>query len=354
MLLWTAFCVLCVYWLSNPGTHGLFLYLIFLGPMPPLLLVWTEIACWVLAFAIVILLSFVRLTRGTYARSSRKSDLTWPDKKKNELWVPLWLFRASLGLWWCLGCGLTLSLAWWVPRQADYFQESAWIKAFGLGLFLLVCLGLLLEYSLPLLGRPEPKGRWRRDQSWGPLTSACAALLALIPALWLPTAEQADNSGWRQARAVLIDEPVLLNLDNEEIDIPVPALSEPVKRVYVVSHIQDGAQMVQTQALAMLAINMEYGLPNFQYLRAGIDTADQDLGQIRIKTSARHQAPALADYKLSFSPEGQAYHRQNYLTGFFLNIPGAVASISFHYMSPLDQDPEKPFPQLVIEKIFLE
>jgi hypothetical protein len=354
IVLWVVACVFFIQSSNNPDAHTLYLYLVFLGPLPSLALAWTEAACWILAFIFVILLCFFKLGHKIDPPELAGKESVLLENGKGELWFPLWLFRSALILWWCLGCGLMLSLSWWVPRHEHYFQENAWIKAFGLGLFLLICLGLLLEYSLPLLGRPEPKGRWRRDKSWGPALSACAALLALTPALWLPSAIKPDNAYLQRADIVVLDKPAILNRDNDEINIPVPESDRQIKRVYIISRLQDGSQIVQTQAVAMLAIIMRTGLPNFHYLRAGIDTAEQDLSQIRVKTQARHQAPALAGYQPSFSADGQAYQRQNYLTGFFLNTPGSISSINLHYMPPLDYVAGEAFPQLIVEKIFLE
>jgi hypothetical protein len=63
--------------------------------------------------------------------------------------LPLyWLLRARLLLWWGVGVALTLAAAWWQPRVQGLVTESLWLRAVGLGAFLVACLGLLAEYSL--------------------------------------------------------------------------------------------------------------------------------------------------------------------------------------------------------------
>jgi hypothetical protein len=354
LALWTAACGLLINLLRNQAIHAICLCLICLGPLPPLALAWTDAAFWILLF-IVFLLLFCKLQRSRVVYQE-ENKLDSARNKGEGLWFPLWLFRSAFLLWWCLGCGLILSLAWWVPESEHYLRENAWVKALCLSMFVLICLGLLLEYLLPLLGRPEPTGRWRRDKSWGPALSASALLLALIPMLWLPVTEKWNNNYLQRVRLAITDEPFILSQDHSEMMIPLPEEIDNIKRIYIVSRIQNGVQVVQTQALAMIALVMDAGLPDFLYLRAGIDTADQDLGRSRIKSQARHQTAPLADYYPAFSADGQAYHQQNYFTGFFLqNAPGNKnVAINLKYMPPLDHNPEYPWPQLIVEKILLE
>ena len=348
LFLWGAACALLVRLLKNPATHGLTLYIINLGPLPALTLAWADIGCWVLLG----LMAFLFLLTMTQSKPVANGEQLHPaGEKRGVLWFPLWLFRSSLLLWWLSGCGLMLSLAWWLPGHNHYLDSNAWLKAFSLGLFVLICLGLLVEYSLPLLGRPEPSGRWRRDKSWGPVLSACALLAALTPVLLLPINN--EPLPYYSNQVALLESPLVLSTENREVHIEAPPWLDNMKRIYITSRLLNAQHMLQAQPVAMLAVMGEVGLPSIYYLRVGIDTADQSLGQSRMLALARHTPAPYADFVLAYSPDGQAYHQQNYATGFFMQEQiSNLKGLDLFYLP--EPDPQAENSLLIIEQIFVE
>lgn len=347
VVVWAAICGLLLGLIKKPAAYGLLLGFLHLGPLPPLALAWPNYACWVL-LPLLILLALLHYSRGTSGRVPGRGE------ERGVLWLPLWLFRTVVLSWWCLGLALAVTLAWWLPGHDYYFEHNAWIKAICLGLFVLVCLGLLLEYLLPLMGRPEPEGHWRRDQSWGPMLSACAMLLLLLPALLLPEKQEPDFYFQDRAKAVLLEEEVALTAANQEISMNVPDDMPNIKHVYVISRLVHGQDIPQGQVVAVMAIKNDSGLPDVHYLRAGIDTADQDLGQSRVMALASHQPVEPADRIAAFSPDGQAYYQQSYISGFFLQNPAELLNeISLFYV-PLESFAQQQTPCLVVEKVIVD
>lgn len=349
--LWAIGCTLLLLLLQRRAAmHGLAMALLCLGPLPPMALAWPLWACWILgglAFLFLLILWW------------RKNLPTPPPasaaEERGKLWLPLWLFRTVFLAWWCLGCALCLSLAWWPPGHDLYFEYNAWLKAFALGLFVLICIGLLVEYLMPLLGRPEPEGHWRRDASWGPILSALAMMMALTPALLLPYPHSPSPQYQDRVRAVLLDQPMTLDAAQPDITLALPEEITSINRVYIVSRLVHGQNLVQAQPVAVLAVMGESGLPDIYYLRAGIDTAEENLEQSRVLATAMHEAVERASQTKVFSPDGQAYYRQSYLGGLFLqDAPERLRSISLHYMPSMETAATPPAPYLVVEKVMVE
>lgn len=346
---WSATVTLFLSFIKRSSSHWLIMALLHLGPFLPLALAWPDIASWIL-IPILCLLFLVRWLHKGIARPAVPAG-----EERGVLWVPLWLFRSAFICWWYLGCALAVSLAWWMPEPGLYFEHNAWLKAVGLGLFVLVCLGLLIEYLMPLLGRPEPQGHWRRDQSWGPILSALALMMVFTPALLLPRHETPYDFSADKPRAVLLDEPMVLGLSQQEINLPLPEDVSEIKRVYIISRLVNGQNLVQAQPVAVLAVMGETGLPDIYYLRAGIDTAEENLEQSQVMIKTRHTAAESADETVVFSSDGQAYYQKSYLGGFFLDkAPQDLNSISLHYMPSINAESQGPAPYLVVEKVMVE
>jgi hypothetical protein len=347
IIMWAIMCTLFLSLIRYRPTHGFYIIFLSLGPVAPLIFAWPQEACWLLA-PITALLTLIKCS---------PSNQPSPDKDGEQrlLWFPLWLLRTCFFLWWCLGCAVSISLAWWLPGQSLYFEYNPWLKAIALGMILVTCGGLLVEYAMPLLGRPEPEDYWRRDHSWGPILSSFAILLALVPTLLFPEKNDVPPYTVDSARATLMDTPVTLTEDNQEIVLSIPTQFSDLSRIYIVSHLLNGQDILQAQGVGMVMVTGENQLPYINYLRAGIDTAERDIGQSKMMVLAQHEPVAYTRQTLAFSPEGQAFYRQSYLTGFILQNPPSAprgVTISFMPLSQFIDQTSKPY--LVIEKVMIE
>ncbi len=204
-----------------------------------------------------------------------------------------WLLRALLLLWWGTGVVVALVAPWWQPHLDQLFTQSAWPRALTLGAFLMICVGVLAEYSLPLLGRQGLMGVGRERKLLGITLSALALIFALLP-LFLSQVhyqEASPREFLERARADLLAAPIDLDAQNQRLDLATHHWLEGVSHLLVISHLREGSQVQRGEAVAQIVAEDELGLPHIFNLRAGVDTADRDLARRDLASQAGH-APA--------------------------------------------------------------
>jgi hypothetical protein len=250
--------------------------------------------------------------------------------------VPLyWLLRALLLLWWGVGVALTLEAAWWQPRVQGLVSESLWLRAVGLGAFLVACLGLLAEYSLPLLGRPSLVRHGGQRKTLGLVMTALAVLASLTPLLMMRTEAAPPPPALlaERPRAELLPAPVSLSPDNPEVSLGAPSWLTRVSRVFVVSLLTSAAEVEQGEAVAQLVVTDDQDIPHIYNLRAGVDSAEWALNKRDVAAIARHASARPAHGWVVYAPTGEAFEARDYFTGLFLGSEvNRVKSVTLRYL----------------------
>lgn len=283
-----------------------------LGPGPTLAVTWFSPAPMTIALVILVALAFFRYI-GPH-RASVPKDSTKP--------VSLyWLLRSMTLVWWGLGGCLALASAWWQPHMDTLFSQAVWVRALLLGGFLVTCLGVLAEYSLPLFGRSGAMtGSDRERKVLGVVLSALALLSSLPLLLFTPpwqdpvTPKEYEN----QAIFDLIEKPVTLDASNTSLDLTPPLSLGGFTHVYVVSRLENASQVPQGTTVARLTVDYDLDPRRTFNLRAGIDTAEGDLAKRDIAVRVKHHPPRIAESQVVFSRAGEAYVSQTFVTGLFL------------------------------------
>ncbi|MFZ5586583.1 MAG: hypothetical protein ACOZHQ_11685, partial [Thermodesulfobacteriota bacterium] len=317
-------------WGGGRRTARLVFLALGLGPGPALAVSWAPLTHLALAPLALGLMALPRLLRP-------RPPAAGPEPDHLTLY---WLLRALMLLWWGLGGALTLALAWWRPEVLAVFKQSTWLRAAGLGAFLITCLGLLVEYSLPLLGRQEWSEPRPDRRGLGVLLSVAALLAALGPLALLPRPETPDEGRAMLAmsRAELLNAPQHLSPANPEITLKSPSWLNNVSRVMLVSLLTNGAQVRQYEAVAQLVALDDQGIPHVYNLRAGVDTAEWALAKRDVALAARHSPATAADSWLVYDPTGEAFTARSYLSGLFLGSPvQSLVSVTLRYIY---QNPE--------------
>ena len=265
-----------------------------------------------------------------------------------------WLWRALMILWWGLGVVVALEAAWWQPQLSGLFAHSIWLRAILLGAFLVVCVGVLAEYSLPLLGRSPLVGMGRARKLLGVMFSSLALLAALSPLLMapLPKLPAPPSELMERARAEILTSPVTLKEGAHEVTLKLPAWLTGVSHIFVISRLTNADQVKQGSPVAQLVATDNLGLPHIFPLRAGIDTAGADLEKREVALEAQHQSARIADSWIEFSPTGEAFTAHDYYTGLYLGL--AIERLtSVRIRSLALSNPEGAPVQMIIDRVFV-
>ncbi|MFH1033452.1 MAG: hypothetical protein V1806_03010 [Pseudomonadota bacterium] len=333
------------------GLSGRATWLIFLalglGPGPALAVSWFQLLPLALTFLVLAALSLPRLLRPLPDTATSQ-----PAPEPLPLY---WLVRALLLMWWGVGAAFTLALAWWQPRAGALFSESIWLRGVGLGAFLVACAGLLTEYSLPLLGRPEVSVRQRRQGPAQGIILSCLAILAALSPLLLarpPAAETRTAPLPNESRAELLPQTRSLDPAHPEMELKVPGWLSGINRVFVVSLLAHGAEVAQGEAVAQLVATDDQDIPHIFSLRAGVDTSEWALQKREVATSARHAQARPAQSWQVFEPTGEAFQAHIYYTGLFLGSEVhrlKTVTLRYLYQNPPSRQPVV----LEVRRVFL-
>ena len=316
-----------------------------LGPGPALALTWFQ--PWPLAIALLVMAALNLAARLYRKKRPRQAS------ENNPLSL-YWLLRALVVLWWGAGAAVSLACAWWYPNPGLIFTESAWLRALLLGAGLVVCLGVLAEYSLPLLGRTELAGSDGKAKLLGVLFSCLALLFSLTPlVISKPVSHPAPPAAYMQrARNELLSSPITLDASHPEVEFKPPVWLKSLSHVFVVGYLTGSASIKQGDPVAQLVAVDDLDLPHIFNLRAGLDTADRDLDRRAVAAKAAHHL-AMVDKKwVTFTASGEAYPAYSYYTGLFLGRP--VDSLASLRLKLVTRDPAKPVPyRLTITRLFI-
>jgi hypothetical protein len=315
-----------------------------LGPGPTLAVTWFWISPLSVALAFLLALVIFRMSRGHT-----------PSPSSSEARMPLyWLLRAMMLLWWALGAALAITAAWWSPHFPHYLEDSLWLRALGLGAFLVICLGLLIEYSLPLMGRSGMLETGDRYKVLGVMVSALALLCTMTPLLLVPVqkVESAPAEIFERARTRLLEEPIELGPNTPEIELEAPAWLLGPTRLYVVSLLKNAAEVRQGQTVLLLTAEDDLDRPHVYTIRAGVDTADWDLNRSDVARLAQHDPARVARYWIVHTPSGETYRGQSYFTGLYMgqevNLIKSVR-LKYVYKTPRGMKP----PTIEIRQVML-
>ncbi len=324
--------------LSGAGRRGAWLTFLAvgLGPGPALAVTWFHLLHLGLALVVVGGAAVLRLLVGRAVPA--------PAPPGNSRPMSLyWLLRAMMLLWWGVGATCALAAAWWQPHLASLFSHSLWLRALLLGGFLVASVGILVEFSLPLLGRPEtPQGGQRKVL--GVLLSSLAVVLSLAPLGFVAPHRQPLQAQrlLAQSRAQILPAIVLLGPRNTTLEIPVPAWANGLSRVLVVSHLIGAKDVAQGEPVAQLVAVDDSEVPHIFTLRAGIDTAEYDLNKQDVATVARHRAARVARSWMVYTPTGEAFWADSYYTALFLGREVnrlETVTLRYLYHNPPDRTP---------------
>jgi hypothetical protein len=326
-----------------------FVYLaVGLGPGPALAVSWFQLGPLSLAFLILAGLASLSLL-------SRRGIATTADENSQP--QPLafyWLLRTLMLIWWGVGAAVTLSVAWWHPQVGAMLTSVDWLRAVGLGAFLVACVGLLAEYSMPLFGRTRAFGSGPDRKVAGVFCSCLAFLAILSPFLLMAPPENPafPEMFAERGRAVLLDKAISLGPHNPEVELRVPTWLNDLSRVFVISLLSSAAEVKQGQSVAQLVATDEAGLPHIFQIRAGIDTAEWDLEKRAVATRAKHHQGRRASTWLVYTPEGEAFRAHDYFTGLYLGrTVKRLQNLRLRYL--YKNPPGKPPVTLVLKTIFV-
>jgi len=317
-----------------------------LGPGPALAVTWFDLVP--LAVTFLALAGFAILS-ALHAKTKMAAGMDGP--------YPItlyWLLRAMMLLWWGCGAALALAAAWWQPHLDSLFAQSIWLRALGLGGFLVVCVGVLAEYSLPLLGWTGSGNAGRERKPLGVILSALALLAAFIPLLFTdpPQKQRLPQEFAERARAELLASPVVLDAANPEIILKAPTWLNRVSHIFVVSHLSQGTAVPQGTAVAQVVATDDMDLPYIFNLTAGIDTAEADLDRRATAVLAKHQAARHERTWTVYTATGEAYNAHSFFAGLFLGRAiNQLKSLRLRYL------PQKNWkgaqPKLTIQRVFV-
>ena len=316
-----------------------------MGPGPTFAISWFPL--WGPAAGVILLLLVWSVKRWL-----RKPQAEKPAAYSAPLTL-YWLLRAMLLFW--LGCGLLVALAaaWWFPNLDHMFRESLWLQALALGGFLVLCAGVLAEYSLPLLGRERFMHVGRDRKVLGVMLSAMALLAAFVPVLFTPAYQKTSppSEFFGRSRRELTQKTVVLSPSNPVVNFHPPSWLSGLTHVFVISQLSGGSQVKQGTVMAQLEIMDDLGILYVDELRAGIDTADGDLARRGSKLPSKHGPARLAASKLVYAPTGEAYTNQQYFTGLFLGREvRRIRRVRLRYMYKGSEDPPV---KLKIHRVFV-
>jgi hypothetical protein len=323
-------------WGGGQRTAWLGFLAVGLGPGPALAVSWFGVTPMLVALAVLALSAVLRLL----GKRGGEPPAPAPPRPMGLYW----LLRALVLLWWGVGGTIALAAAWWQPQLEELFTGSIWLRAVGLGGFVVACVGLLAENTLPLLGRPGWMGLGRQRKLPGVILSALALLLAFSPLLL--TDPYHSPSVWarslQQARADLLKKPLILGPNQPEVELKPPYWINGLNRVFVVSFLKNGAAVRQGEPVAQLVAVDGQDLPHIFNLRAGIDTAERQLNKRDVAAVARHGPARVAQAQIVYTPVGEAYSAQSYFTGLYLGRQVTLLKsvrLRYLYENPTEAEP---------------
>lgn len=317
-----------------------------LGPGPALAVTCFGLIPLLITFVVLAGLALVSAIRAK-TRAGLRTDAAYPI-------TLYWLLRAMMLLWWGSGAALALAAAWWQPCLDSLIIHSVWLRALGLGGFLVVCVGILAEYSLPLLGRAGFVDAGRGRKPLGVIFSALALLASFTPLLLTDPprnfAIPAEFSG--RARSELLSRTVTLSPENPEISLKSPAWLSGLTHIFVVSYLEEGAQTPQGAAVAQVIALDDMDMPHIFNLRAGIDTAEVDLDKRDVAVRAKHGEGRYARTWIVYTPTGEAYSAHSFFAGlYFGHTINRLKSVRLRYLP--QKPPGKKPPKLVVKRVFV-
>lgn len=296
-----------------------------MGPGPVLALSWFKLVPMAIALVALLALIVFRVT------GKPRTEPASPGKA-----LPLyWLVRAMMLIWWTIGAALAISAAWWSPHFLLYLEDSLWLRAVALGAFLVICLALLVEYSLPLMGRSGALEAGERYKVLGVMVSALAIFCVLTPLLLAPVVK--EKNVWAEmrerARTRLLEEPITLGPDTPEIELEAPAWLLGPSSLYVVSMMHNAAGVKQGDTVVLVTAEDDLDHPYLFPFRAGVDTADWALNRSNVARVARHDPARVADHWTVHTPSGETYRGQSYFSGLYLGRQvNLVQSVRLKYV----------------------
>jgi len=323
-------------WGGSQRTAWLGFIAVGLGPGPALAVSWFGLTPMLMVLAALALSAVLRLLG-----KRRQEPAEAASARPMSLY---WMLRALMLLWWGVGGTIALAAAWWQPRLEDLFTGSIWLRAVGLGGFVVACVGLLAENTLPLLGRPSWMGLGRERKLPGVILSALALLLAFSPLL-LTDPYQSPNvwpRSLQHARSDLIKKPVTLGPDRLEVELKPPYWVNGLNRVFVVSYLRNGAAVRQGEPVVQVVAVDGQDLPHIFNLRAGIDTAERELNKRDVAAVAQHGPARVAQAHIVYTPVGEAFSAQSYFTGLYLGRQVTLLKsvrLRYLYENPPDTEP---------------
>lgn len=317
-----------------------------LGPGPALAVSWFGLTPMLMVLAALALAAVLRLV-------GRRAGAPLEPATPRPMSL-YWLLRALMLLWWGVGGTIALSAAWWQPRLEDLFTGSIWLRAVGLGGFVVACVGLLAEYTLPLLGRPNWMGLGRERKLPGVILSSLALLLAFSPLLL--TTPYESPIVWprslQHSRSELIKKPMILGPDNPEVELSPPSWLTGLSRVFVVSYMKNGAAVRQGEPVVQVVALDDQEVPHIFNLRAGIDTAERDLNKRDVAAVAQHGPARVAHAEIVYTPVGEAFSAQSYFTGLYLGRQvNVLKSVRLRYL--YQNMPDAPPVQVELDRVFI-
>ncbi len=331
------------------GAHGSprlawFLFLgVGLGAGPALAMTWFAVLPLAACLAV---LAGMAILRRLYLKDAEPTPPLRP--------MPLyWLLRALMVLWWGCGIVVTLAAAWWRPELEQLFLQSIWLRAVALGAFLMVCVPVLAEYSLPLLGKSEMVRLGGERKYAGMALSALALMVALAPLLLArPRQPHPPREFFDRARVELVKRPLTLDQKHPQVSLKVPGWLEGVSHVFMVGYLESGAAVPQGETVALLVAEDQRRMPYIYSLRAGIDTADFALARRSVAARARHRPAQVAALKVVYTPSGEAFQGREYYTGLYLGR--TVERLSEVRLRLIYHPAEgQAQPRLVVSRIFV-
>ncbi len=317
-----------------------------LGVMPSLAVTWfTPLGCCIAALAafVLALLANWRIKAGR----DRRGPVV------QEQAAVYWLLRALMLLWWGAGLAISLEVAWWQPNVEQLFSEAGWLRLLGFGAFLVTCLSLLAEYSLPLIGGENVARLPRRHRPLDIGLTIIAVAASLIP-LGLKYVQAPPAAAYSPpSRVAILEKPLTLGPDNPEVVLTAPAWVTGLSRIHAISHLNEAADLTQGEPVAQLIATDAQGVPYVFLLRAGVDTAEEEFDRRAVNSRIAHSKARVAGSRTVCAPTGEAYEAHDYYTGLFLGRRvGSLVDVTLRYVYK-NQAGKEPV-LMTIQKIGLE